>query len=292
MAEPPPLQKLRCSLLLFVATPAEMSGVLEAADECKIKPVRVKEKQSRLGVEYYDLGAIGNEVGVIALPPSRDDDKKLVMGSIGYFGTAARAMRIRGATGAQGIVQVGMAFGINPAKQKAGDVLVSTSLIPYDNRDIKPRSTDCPVCKLRREDFVAEYQQVTRERARPSLIGLFERERARGHKFNVELGAMLSGAARLHCGLYRDELVRGMPQGPDLIVGGEMEGFGLLTASQAWNDPVWCVVKGISDFADENRDAVIAENRPIACRNAAFFVLSALMNDASPMPVGGANNAN
>ena len=51
-------------------------------------------------------------------------------------------------------------------------------------------------------------------------------------------------------------------------------------ASETWGDPVWCVVKGISDFADENRDSVIEANRPVACRNASLFVLSALSNDA------------
>jgi hypothetical protein len=58
-----------------------------------------------------------------------------------------------------------------------------------------------------------------------------------------------------------------------------MEGVGLLAASTALDDPIWCVVKGIFDFANE--DAAIRENRPIACRNAAEFVLSALMNDAT-----------
>jgi adenosylhomocysteine nucleosidase len=75
-------------------------------------------------------------------------------------------------------------------------------------------------------------------------------------------------------------LVRSVPAGEDGIIGGEMEGVGLLAASTAMDDPIWCVVKGISDFADENRDAVINTNRPMACRNSAQFVLSALMNDA------------
>jgi adenosylhomocysteine nucleosidase len=56
-----------------------------------------------------------------------------------------------------------------------------------------------------------------------------------------------------------------------------MEGVGLLSTSPA-NDPAWIIVKGISDFADENRDAVIERYRPIACRNAADFVLDALLN--------------
>jgi adenosylhomocysteine nucleosidase len=91
---------------------------------------------------------------------------------------------------------------------------------------------------------------------------------------------MLSGAARIQSQRFRDELVRSLPADGDPIVGGEMEGVGLLAASLSSDDPIWCVVKGISDFADEGRDAAIEECRPIACRNAAAFVLAALTNDA------------
>ena len=280
MAEQAVLPEFRCSLLLLVATPAEERGLKEAADARGVPCVKVRARESRLGVDYYDLGPLGNEIGVIALPPSRDDENKLVMGSIGFFGTAARAMRLRRATGAIAIVQVGMAFGIDPERQRPGDVLVSTLLIPYDDRDIKPARRSRLKRWLCGEGFVTEYRQVTREPARPSLIELFRREQSQKHEFDVHLGAMLSGAARIHSGFFRNELVRSVPPGEDLIIGGEMEGVGLLAASETWGDPVWCVVKGISDFADENRDAVIEANRPVACRNAGLFVLSALSNDA------------
>jgi adenosylhomocysteine nucleosidase len=219
----------------------------------------------------------------MALPPAKDADDNLVMGSIGFFGTAARAMRLRAMTGASGIVQVGMAFGIDPRRQKAGDVLVSTSIIPYDNRDIKPATRECSRCGDRTAGFVTEYQETRREPARPALVELFRREQERRkHDFQVYLGALLSGSARIHSGFYRDELVRSVPgNGEDQIVGGEMEGVGLLGASVSPDDPIWCVVKGISDFADENRDAVIRANRPVACLNAATFLLSALVNDAT-----------
>ena len=49
-----------------------------------------------------------------------------------------------------------------------------------------------------------------------------------------------------------------------------MEGVGLLSVSPR-KQPMWIVVKGICDFADENRDAEIAENRPLACQNAISF---------------------
>src|SRR6267143_4035963 len=61
-----------------------------------------------------------------------------VMGPHGRLGSAAKAVRYLAATGAQGIIQVGMAFGITRGPQTIGDVLVSTSLIPYDKRDVKP----------------------------------------------------------------------------------------------------------------------------------------------------------
>jgi len=60
-----------------------------------------------------------------------------------------------------------------------------------------------------------------------------------------------------------------------------MEGVGLLAASTSEADPVWCIVKGISDFADEDRDKVIQQYRSIACENAAGFLISALVNDAA-----------
>jgi hypothetical protein len=46
------------------------------------------------------------------------------------------------------------------------------------------------------------------------------------------------------------------------------------------DDPAWCVVKGISDFADEQRGEDIKIGLTVAPRNAARFVLSSLLNDA------------
>ena len=72
---------------------------------------------------------------------------------------------------------------------------------------------------------------------------------------------MLSGAARIHCARFRDELYATVPHGNDPIIGEEMEGVGLLAASFKAEDPVWCVVKGVSDFADESRDVVLVTVR-------------------------------
>jgi nucleoside phosphorylase len=269
MPTQPNPSKRQCTLLFFLATPAEEEALKQAAKGRGLPFERIKD--AKLG-QFHWLGTIGNET-VIAIRPSREGGR-VVMGALGRLGSAAKAIRFQEATGARGIVQVGMAFGIAPQAQKLGDVLVSTSIIPYDNRDIRPAPDGSG-------GYIVEYPEANPQPARPSLVNLFVREKKLGgHSFGIHVGAILSGGARINSGRFRDELVRGIPAGEDPIVGGEMEGVGLLAASTAADDPIWCVVKGISDFADENRDAVIDESRPRACRNAAEFVLSALENDA------------
>ncbi len=263
------------TLLLFVATSAEHDA-LEHAYKARNIPFK-KTKDEKLKPfgwgEYHSLGQVGYET-VIAVPPTREEGR-VVMGALGRLGVAAKAIRFQEATGARGIIQLGMAFGIDEQNQKPGDVLVSSALIPYDSRDIRHAAAG-------RAGYVADYSSASRQPARPALVDMFRREQRRGgHPYSVHVGAMLSGAARIFSRLFRDELVAGVPGGEDSIVGGEMEGVGLLAASTAADDPIWCVVKGISDFADENRNAVIDKNRPSACRHAAEFVLSALLNDAS-----------
>ncbi len=194
------------------------------------------------------------------------------MGPHGRLGSAAKAIHFAGETGAEAIVQVGMAFGIDPVAQKLGDVLVSSALIPYDNRDMLP-SPDPP-------GYRADYSKALHERARGQLLELFSEEARREQPFGVHVGTILSGAARIHCAAFRDELARSVLPGDRPLIGGEMEGVGLLAASAGADDPIWCVVKGISDFADEGRDAVISESRPVACLNAARFVVSALVSRA------------
>jgi adenosylhomocysteine nucleosidase len=273
----PDSSKQQCSLLLFAATPTEEKALEEAARSRNLAFEKIKD--SRLG-EYHWMGAVGNAT-VIAVRPAREQGQ-IVMGALGRLGSAAKSIRFREATGAQGIVQLGMAFGIDPQRQKPGDVLASSSLIPYDNRTVRsvPRSWLQRLLRIE-PNYIVEYSNAKRQLARASLVELFRREQERGaHSFDIYIGAILSGAARIHSRRFRDELIRSVPAGDGLIVGGEMEGVGLIAASFTADDPIWCVVKGISDFADEDRDTVIEEHRPLACRNAAEFVLSALVNDA------------
>jgi len=268
-----------CSLILFLATPTEEQGLKSAADSLGIKYETIKRKVSPFGEEYLWFGRVGNEI-VIAFSPPRIQGR-IVMGASGYLGTAARGMRLRVATGAQGIVQLGMAFGIDPEMQSPGDVLVSTAIVPYDTREVKAIKRSLVSRRLFGESYFTDYSRAIHEEASESLVGLFKRIglKCRGD-YGLHFGAVLSGAALIGSMRFRDELVRHVPRGSEEIVGGEMEGVGLLAASSAHGEPVWCIVKGISDFADSNRSGDSDAYRLLACRNAADFVLRSLLMDA------------
>jgi nucleoside phosphorylase len=155
------------------------------------------------------------------------------------------------------------------AAQRHGDVLVARSLFPYDDRIIRGVNGQP----------VVDYSRTKRRVAKTALVKLFEREIDRGgHAFGTHVGTLLSGSARIFCGRFRDDLVRVIPLGRDRIIGGDMEGVGLLSVSPA-DKPLWAVVKGISDFADEERDGIIETTRALACENAVRFVLQALRNN-------------
>jgi nucleoside phosphorylase len=154
-----PSDKRQCSLLLFVATSSEEKALRDAAVSRHFPFERIRH--SKLG-EYYWMGAVGNE-RVIAVRAEG-------MGPLGRRGSADLALRYQQETAASAIVQVGMAFGIAPQAQKYGDVLVSSSLIPYDNRDVRAAATS--------GQYIVDYARATRQGASPSSFRSFSENRS------------------------------------------------------------------------------------------------------------------
>ena len=191
---------------------------------------------------------------------------KTKMGPLDYRGSASEAFTYQNATGATSFICVGMAFGINDNYQSYGDVLVSTGIFPYDARDVISENGN-PKYK---------YPRAKYRRSKRALIALFERHaNSSAPSFRVHFGALLSGSAIIRCRAYRDMLIDAFFDRGHTIVGGEMEGVGILSISPP-DTPNWIVVKGICDFADENRDSIIESTRPDACKNAAFLVLRSI----------------
>lgn len=170
------MNQRQCSLLPFVATPTEEESLEQSAGSRFLTVERINDPD--LG-EYSWFGAVGHET-VIAVRPVREHGR-VVMGALGRLGSAARAIRFREATGAQGIVQIGMAFGVDPKNQQFGDVLVSSAIIPYDIRTIgRPKRANLLKRLLCGQRYVTDYSGAARQPARASLVELFLREHARG----------------------------------------------------------------------------------------------------------------
>jgi nucleoside phosphorylase len=248
-----------CDILIFFATHSEAKALREAAKGLGIS-FKLDPAHPRLG-QFARLGRLGS-FEVVAVETG--------IGPLQFGGSASRGIIAQSSTGATAIVQIGMAFGVDRDTQQIGDVLVSTEIIPYDRRQVR-RDLEG------NRPYLVDYSLAGRFPAKKGMIELFQNEAERTQGFQVLFGALLSGGARIFSAAFREELVAGVPAGDEPVIGGEMEGAGLLSVSPV-DDPIWIVVKGISDFADEQRDTEIKRTRPIACINAARFVLSAIIN--------------
>ena len=145
--------------------------------------------------------------------------------------------------------------GINRAKTASWQpALVSSLLLPYDNREVVTENNRMRV----------DYNCVKPHESKPSLIRMMEKE-SRAPEWNgqVSFGAVLTGGAKIRCTQYRDELVNEFSKRGELVVGGEMEGVGMLAACDP-EEPTWILVKGISDYADEQRDNDVENGRDLA----------------------------
>lgn len=206
------------------------------------------------------------------------------MGSVGPSGSAVMAWRFVSATQAATLVQIGMAFGVSPAHQKVGDVLVARSLLAYDQRDIAAARRRVLGVTLPWSTETVTYPRVDPMQASPAVVSRCERHvaawQATYPDVPVRFGAILSGGATISCTAFRDRLWRDLQQrSNDAIVGGEMEAVGLVGVSAApQTDSIWGVIKGISDFADDRRDRDLKRGRIIACMNAVRFALGAVLD--------------
>ncbi len=153
-----------------------------------------------------------------------------------------------------------MAFGIDRNAQRHGDVLISRWLFPYDYRIVEHLAAD----EDNPERYFIDYHETKPFQAKGSLLNLFEEQSSKGTRdFGVHFGGLLSGGSRIRSQLYLRELLRAVTGSDGLggYVGGEMEGVGLLAASEK-TEPVWAIVKGISDFADDRRHGEVARSGP------------------------------
>jgi nucleoside phosphorylase len=162
------------------------------------------------------------------------------------------------------VIMVGIAFGVDETEQNIGDVLISEQIVQYESKKVKAGQTQW-----------RGFKQM-------SSVLLFNRfTKPIGWKFEIAenvfsklvAGNMLSGEVLIDDLDYRQELVRVFAP----VVGGEMEGTGLVSAAHSYNKH-WIVIKGICDYADGHKGEAKVDRQYLAARAAVDLCLT-VFND-------------
>jgi nucleoside phosphorylase len=139
------------------------------------------------------------------------------------------------------VILVGIAFGLQPAKQRLGDALVAQHVTSYEMVKLKPDTIE-----ERGETLRADATLVERINAHGRTWAF---PRADGSSVAFHVGQVLSGAKLVNNRDFRDGLVRRFPT----ALGGEMEGIGAYGAAFRQRMPV-LLVKAICDWADGTKN--------------------------------------
>ena len=155
------------------------------------------------------------------------------------------------------VINTGIAFGLRPAKQDFGDVLVSEQIRSYElerrgpvriARGDRPSSSDILLGWCR--DFKADWASSTADELRP----------------RVHFGLLMSGEKLSDDSDFVAELLSAEPE----AIGGDMEAAGVYAA--AHGHPIyrihWIIVKAICDWGMGKGDT----HQEVAAKNAIDFV--------------------
>ncbi|HMW18559.1 MAG TPA: NACHT domain-containing protein, partial [Accumulibacter sp.] len=186
-----------------------------------------------------------------------------------------------GAWQPRAIIAVGIAFGVNPAKQTIGDVLISENIRGYDlgrvNADgsFTLRADKPPASPALYQRFL-HLDQCRRAASEACLYWP-----------TLRFGTVLSGNKLVDNVDYRQSLQKHETE----AVGGEMEAVGIhFVAARHRVD--WLIVKGICDWADGGKNTASKDrDQALAADHAALVVKAALdlgpLYEDTPPPAGG-----
>jgi len=197
---------------------------------------------------YHNLGMLNGTTVFHAI-------SEMGSGSVGAMQqTVDKAIRAL-APGA--VIAGGIAFGLNEGKQSIGDILLSKQLRLYDlqraGAEIVLRG-DKPHASSRLINHFESFTQIKWKGAK------------------VRPGVIISGEKLIDDMDYRDQLVKFEVE----AVGGDMEGAGLYVSCHE-HKVDWIVIKAICDWADGNKATNKTERQKLAAKNAAQFLVQALL---------------
>jgi nucleoside phosphorylase len=238
----------RFEVLLVTATPVESKAVLD-----------VFERGRKLKRRFV------NPLTFHELTPISGCRVALVESEIGAGGVSGSILTTSDAISAVdpvAIICVGVAFGMNPEKQKLGDILVSRQVLQYE-------------LQRRGEDSAGNPRIVPRGDKTQSSARLLNVVRSGIHDWkgaDVKFGLVLSGEKLVDSKLFKQELLQFAPE----AIGGDMETAGVYSAASR-NKVDWISVKAICDWADGGKGD---SYQVPAATNAAQFVLHVLETGA------------
>ncbi|MDX6269062.1 MAG: hypothetical protein QOD28_285 [Acidobacteriota bacterium] len=238
----------RADVLLITVTKVESTAVLQVFREATGNESHPTQIDNRT---YQDLGVING---------ARVFMSQSQMGSGASQQTVQKGIA---ALSPRAVIMVGIAFGVNAAKQSIGDILVSQQLWLYELQRVGTN----------KEGRLEILPRGARPHASSSLVSLFQ---VAEHDWDESVAKVRSGLV-----LSGDKLVDNVDFHAQLrafeaeAIGGEMEGAGLYVACQE-EKVDWILVKAICDWGDGNKAQDKEARQRLAAHNAATFVLHAL----------------
>ncbi|WP_335990603.1 5'-methylthioadenosine/S-adenosylhomocysteine nucleosidase family protein [Glycomyces sp. MUSA5-2] len=233
----------RADILLVTATRTETRAVLDAFG------IRSGDRLRRRFIgdnTYLDLNILsGAHVYLV----------ETEMGSGGASGSALTIAEGIQALRPKSLVMVGIAFGLDPARQRIGDVLVSKQVLSYE---LQRRSGSQDRRTVLRGDRIS---------ASPRLLGRCRSAAVDWDQGSVDFGLVMSGDKLVDDVDFRDELAA-LTDGQ--AIGGEMEGAGLCAAAYRGKTD-WILIKAVCDWADGRKGYRKESRQKEAARKAASF---------------------
>lgn len=253
----------RADVLLITVNSYETAAVLEEFKKATGSPATPLTVDDRV---YHHLGTVSGMTVYHGLSE---------MGSGGPGGAHQTTDKAIRALNPVAIVAVGLAFGINPGKERLGEILIAKQLRLYDLQRAGNQL-------LLRGDRV---------HASSRLINFFEGAAQASWKGpTIHAGLMLTGDKLIDNVDYRGSLTNLEPE----AIGGEMEGAGVYVAAHDHKTD-WIIIKAICDWADGTKSKNKASRQQKAASNAARFLIHALnraplhqpRNQSEPPPSSG-----
>ena len=159
---------------------------------------------------------------------------------------------------------VGIAFGIDPNNQNIGDVLVSSSVFPYESM------------RVSEINFEEKYELRDQQRKNNSTLSSFLEGLDWINNTNAKhyVGTFLCGEKLIDSKNTKEKLIKALTEkNINDVIGGDMETTGIELSHRRKDNVNWITIKGISDWADGNKNNPgKKEYQILAANNALNFV--------------------